>query len=114
MKFLNFFKTGLGIFIIIVVIAAIILISMNWTTIKTWWNTPSTPDIDNTTPSDGSNELPTRIANGSNVPVYNSNGTYRGDYNVSDNNQRKTVCNPGEVLSFNTVTQRFECHPYSS
>lgn len=105
MKFLNFFKTGLGIFILLVVVATIILISMNWDAIKTWWNTA-------TTPADALGAASQRIANGS-VAVYDSNGNYTGDYNVSDANQRKNPCQPGYVIGFNSNTNRFECHPYA-
>lgn len=37
MKFINFFKTPLGIFIIVVIVLAIILVSLNWETIKGWF-----------------------------------------------------------------------------
>lgn len=43
MKFLNFFKTTLGITILVVAVLAIILIAFNWDAIKTWWSgTPGT------------------------------------------------------------------------
>lgn len=38
MKFLNFFKTTLGITILILAVLAIIIIAYHWDTIKAWWN----------------------------------------------------------------------------
>lgn len=54
MKFLNFFKTTLGITIIVLVVLAIIIIAFNWDAITTWWNDDAdvaAPPVDTTTES---------------------------------------------------------------
>lgn len=38
MKFLNFFKTALGITILVILVIAIILTIYNWEAIAAWWN----------------------------------------------------------------------------
>lgn len=57
MKFLNFFKTTLGIAILILAIIAIIVTYLNWDTIKTWWNTDTTDEGPDETPADNTDRL---------------------------------------------------------
>lgn len=93
MKFLNFFKTGLGIFIIVLIILAIILISMNWTAIKAWWNDETTSQrVSDSTILNGINQ---RAAATQTLPVFDDYGNYTGENYIvtgSTTEKKKVAC----------------------